>query len=310
LKDSYQELQDKSADCATSIKQGKAKMEGFTTTLKVYDRDIQFLIKDKRLNEQHFIGIQKLHEDRIQKNGKVRDDMAQYGERFAKKDERKNEVLNERKAIIAAIERNQTKLAQTQRESADFLEKKTQTPQDSQLYRNELYALSAENTAKEIVVDNLRRFLGRRRIEYHTMLSSQGAEVLETKVVEEQTTGLTSDLLAMKMNAHRGRGKIEQLIREIDQYQNRASIAHSNHIQISEEVRISEVGLDGLNIRFSRLYGKIRTQEGRLETIQHERDLSCRQLEVGVADNSVLVKDNRTLRISIRTQKDDIRDKN
>jgi hypothetical protein len=90
----------------------------------------------------------------------------------------------------------------------------------------------------------------------------------------------------MKMNANRG--KIEQLIREIDQYQSRASTAHSKDIQISEEVRMPEAVLDGLNIRLSKLYKKIRTQEGRLETIQPECDLSCRQLEVAVADNSPL----------------------
>jgi predicted RNA-binding protein with RPS1 domain len=64
-----------------------------------------------------------------------------------------------------------------------------------------------------------------------------------------------------------------------------------------------------LNIGLSKLYDKIRTQEGLLETIQHERDLSCRQLEVAVADNSVLIEDNRTLRISIRSLKDENRDK-
>jgi hypothetical protein len=69
------------------------------------------------------------------------------------------------------------------------------------------------------------------------MLSSKGAEVLETN-------GLTNDLLGMKMNAHRGREKIEQLIREMDQYQSRASTSHSNHIQISEEVRMREIVLD------------------------------------------------------------------
>jgi hypothetical protein len=64
-----------------------------------------------------------------------------------------------------------------------------------------------ENPAGEIVVDNLRRFREHRRIAYFTMLSRKGAEVLKTKVVEEQTTGLTEDLLSMKMKAHRGRGK-------------------------------------------------------------------------------------------------------
>jgi hypothetical protein len=72
---------------------------------------------------------------------------------------------------------------------------------------------------------------------------------------------------------------------------------------------MSEEVLDGLNIQLSKLYEKIRRQEGPLETIQHERDLSCRQLEVAVADNSVLVEDNRTLRISIPPLKDEIRDK-
>jgi hypothetical protein len=57
-------------------------------------------------------------------------------------------------------------------------------------------------------------------------------------------SGLTNDLLAMKMDAHRGREKIEQLIREIDQYQSRASTVHSNHIQMSEEVRMREADLD------------------------------------------------------------------
>jgi hypothetical protein len=54
-----------------------------------------------------------------------------------------------------------------------------------------------------------------------------------------------------------------------------------------------------LNIGLSKLYEKIRTQEGLLETIQHERDLSCRQLGVANADNSVLVEDNLTLSASI-----------
>jgi translation elongation factor EF-1alpha len=115
-------------------------MEGFTTTLQVYDRDVQFLIKDKRLNEQHFLGIQKLYEDHIQKSAKFRDNIAKYDGRFTKKDERKNEALNEGKAIIVAIERNQRKLAQTTREYAELFEKITQTRQDSQHCRNELYA--------------------------------------------------------------------------------------------------------------------------------------------------------------------------
>jgi hypothetical protein len=64
-------------------------MESFTTTLKGHHRNIQSLIEDKRLNEQHFIAIRKLNEDRIQKNGKVRDDMAKSDDRFAKKKERR-----------------------------------------------------------------------------------------------------------------------------------------------------------------------------------------------------------------------------
>jgi tRNA C32,U32 (ribose-2'-O)-methylase TrmJ len=86
---------------------------------------------------------------------------------------------NEGKEIIAAIERNQTKSAQTKRESAELLEEKTQTQQYSQHCQNELSELSAETAAKEIAVDNLRRFLERRRIERQTVLSNKGAEVLE-----------------------------------------------------------------------------------------------------------------------------------
>jgi hypothetical protein len=121
-----------------------------------------------------------------------------------------------------------------------------------------LYELSAETAAKEIAVDNLRRFLERRGIECQTVLSSKGAEVLETP-------GLTNGLLGMKMNANRG--KSEQFIREIDQHQSRTSTVHSNRIQISEEVRMPEEVLDGLNIRLSKLYDTIRTQDERLETI-------------------------------------------
>jgi hypothetical protein len=70
-----------------------------------------------------------------------------------------------------------------------------------------------------------------------------------------------------------------------------------------------ETLLDGLNIRLSKRYGKIRTLERCLETIQHEIDLSCRQPEIAVADNSVLVEDNQMLKISIPTLKDEIRGK-
>jgi hypothetical protein len=87
--------------------------------------------------------------------------MAKSDDRFAKKDEGTNEALNEWKAIITAFERKQTKLAQTNRESAELFEEKTQTRQHSQHCQNELYGLSAENTANEITADDLRRFLER-----------------------------------------------------------------------------------------------------------------------------------------------------
>jgi hypothetical protein len=63
------------------------------------------------LNEQHIIVIRKLHEDRLQKNVKVRDDMQSMMNVLRRK-ERKNETVDEEKAIILAIERNQTMLAQ------------------------------------------------------------------------------------------------------------------------------------------------------------------------------------------------------
>jgi hypothetical protein len=51
MKDSYQRLQDKSVDCATSIKPEKAKIECLPTALKNHARDIQSLIEDNRLTE-------------------------------------------------------------------------------------------------------------------------------------------------------------------------------------------------------------------------------------------------------------------
>jgi hypothetical protein len=143
-----------------------------------------------------------------------------------------------------------------------------------------------ENTVKEITVDKMRRFLERRRIEYHAKLSSKGAEVLETKVVEEQKISLTNDLLGMKMKAHRGQSKFEQFIRETDQYQSRASTVHFNHIQISEKVRMHKVLLDKLNIRHMTRISALKISIPPLNNEIRDKDRLCLEMHVRARQSS------------------------
>jgi hypothetical protein len=76
---------------------------------------------------------------------------------------------------------------------------------------------------------------------------------------------------------------------------------------VEEEVRIREESLDTLNIHLSRLYDSIKHEDTQLETIQHERDFSLRQLEVSISENAMTMEENDMLTLGIRDLKTIIR---
>jgi DNA repair exonuclease SbcCD ATPase subunit len=309
IKADFQAMQDQQMRNEQETKRRKSQLEHLTAMLKEADRDIRSLVEDKRMMAQRIHTLEKLLEERKQRTEKTREEVSRYTDQFASREAGKVKSLDKLKEAELLVEKTQKELARVKAKFGAVSSEKAETRAYLTRCRNEFFKLATRNSAEEFEVHAMRRALERRRIECYNMQSGVGSENLETKMIEGQTTILTNEILGGKVNAHRQRGRIEQINSEIDAYQGKASNARSNIIQIEEEVQIREKASDALNIKLSRLYEQIKQQENRLETIQNERDFSCRQLEAANSDNEQLLGENKGLSISIHTLKNEIREK-
>jgi hypothetical protein len=309
VKANYHEMQQQGVDIEKAIKQQKHKLVELTSDLHDRERDIKSLAEDKRLNAQTLHLAVKLLEDRKVKNSKFETEKARFLDTIEGYEERKKKFLNDAKEAALAVSNTQAALAEAKMEKDAIASEKARTRAQLTRCQNEVFTLANQNTAADGAVQAERRGLERRRVLLHDLLSTKGSEHMETKVVEGQTTILTNELLGEKVGAHSQRSRIEQIHREIEEYQSRASGARSNTIQVQEEIRMCGESLDEMNIHLSKVLDSIKREDSQLTTIQHERDFASRQVELSNADNHVLQGDNKALTMLVRELKEDIREK-
>ncbi|OHT16484.1 coiled-coil domain containing 147 [Tritrichomonas foetus] len=309
VKDEYNELQKVFDQKIEEINEKKAIIEELNDAMKEEVANMKSANEDERMNHSMIKTVEKVLEDKIKANNKLKDDVKAYDYRFQLKDE-EMEKLNDKLRVIKN-EYDKTKVFYDEIKGHQKMvnEEKDHMRTKVNECRKEIYLLTAEHFETTSNNLGLRRDMEKHRTEYHTIISKKGTEKGETKFVEEQNKILVNEMLGMKVVSHDQRKKIANINQEIEQYKVRGSEAKSNRFQIQEEVRIREELLDAKNIDLSKAFEQIKKQDSMLETMQNERDFACRQLELAIKGNEEIDDENKALILTIRGLKDDIRNK-
>lgn len=309
VKEEYKALENKLSDIDGQISTKKESIFNLNSVLREDQREIKSANEDIRMNMQMVHTIQKVLEDKQKLNAKIKDQIDSFDLKFKNKDELKADLMKELTAANEENERNKTEYDELKTVQRQISEEKNNTRIKLNDYRQKIHILTAQHYSSMSKVAGVRRNIEKGRTDLHAVISKKNEEKEETRFVESQNDVILSEMLGMKEISHDQRKKIAKTKNEIDQYQLRTSDSRSNHIQVAEEIRMREEQIDERKVYLSGIYQQIKRQDGMLETMQNERDLSSRQLEIANSENEAMADENKALLQTIKSLKDDIREK-